>query len=250
MDALTKENTKESNKRRCTRHWTQAEHNLFVRGCIIYGWGKWIRIKDMIPTRDRNQVSSHAQGIGMRRPELKQALIQEHSIYKQGKKRKLLCSVKNCTSVVKRSGKCAAHAPKRTCSVFGCCKTVKKNGACNKHSLPLETGDEQLKSRDDDDNDASIPNDNAVATNLDNSQMSAIGGRTMEVNYDASDEDAAGSGAVDGGDDDANSVSSTKSYYRDLCIRLTFALENKNEMEKQLRIKNQRLEEEIAELSR
>jgi hypothetical protein len=91
----------------------------------------------------------------------------------------------------------------------------------------------------------------AAVTNLDNSQMSAIGGgRTMGVDYDASDEDADGSGAVDGGDDDANSVSSTKSYYRDLCMRLTFALEKKNAMELQLRIKNKRLEEEIAELRR
>jgi hypothetical protein len=89
-----------------------------------------------------------------------------------------------------------------------------------------------------------------AVTNLDNSQMSAIGGRTTGVDYDASDEDADGSGAVDGGDDDANSVSSTKSYYRDLCMRLTFALEKKNAMELQLRIKNKRLEEEIAELRR
>jgi len=90
----------------------------------------------------------------------------------------------------------------------------------------------------------------AAVTNLDNSQMSSIGGRTMEVDYDAGDEDAGGSGAVDGEDDDANSVSSTKSYYRVLCMRLTFALEKKNVMELQLRIQNKRLEEEIAELRR
>ena len=95
----------------------------------------------------------------------------------------------------------------------------------------------------------SIRQDQAAETNLDDSQHTVIGGKTMESDYDASDEDADG-GAVDEGDDAANSVSSTKSYYRDLCVRLTFALEKKNSMESQTRIENQRLKEEIAQLRR
>ena len=95
----------------------------------------------------------------------------------------------------------------------------------------------------------SIREDQAAEANLDNTHMSAIGGKTMEADYNASDEDANG-GAVDEGDDDANSVSSTKSYYRDLCMRLTFALEKMNAMELQTRIENTRLKEEIAQLRR
>jgi hypothetical protein len=94
----------------------------------------------------------------------------------------------------------------------------------------------------------SIREDQAAEANLDDFQHSAIGGggKTMEADYDVSDEDADG----DEGDDDANSVSSTKSYYRDLCVRLTFALEKRNAMVSQTRKENQRLKEAIAQLSR
>ena len=37
-----------------------------------------------IPTRDRNQVKSHAQNIGI---DVKERIIRDHSIYKQGKKK-------------------------------------------------------------------------------------------------------------------------------------------------------------------
>lgn len=172
----------------------------------------------MIPTRDMNQVSSRAQGIVMSRPEIKQALIKEHSIYKQGKK-KLLCSVKNCTSVVKRSGKCAAHVPKRICSVFGCCKTVKKYGACNKHSNMMERGDdEQLKSRDDDD-DASIANDNAVitttagrgeGTEIDETVVFADGGGKM-MGEDVDDDGVSDNNAIGSFDDIVNTGADKRS---------------------------------------
>jgi hypothetical protein len=95
----------------------------------------------------------------------------------------------------------------------------------------------------------SLRQDQAAEANLDDSQHTPIGGKTTEADFNASDEDADG-GAVDEGDDDANSVSSTKSYYRNLCVRLTFALEKKNAMELQTRKENQRLKEEIAQLRR
>ena len=68
-------------------------------------------------------------------------------------------------------------------------------------------------------------------------------------NKEGSNDKDAGKDAVDEGEDD-ESVSSTKSYYRDLCVRLTFALEKKNATEMQTRIENSRLREEIAQLRR
>ena len=126
----------------------------------------------------------------------------------------------------------------------------KPNNACDdKKGIELESRTLNNDGIDANAASYSIREDQAAEANLDNTHMSAIGGRTMKDDYDASDEDADG-GAVDEGDDDANSVSSTKSYYRDLCMRLTFALEKKNAMELQTRIENQRLKEEIAQLRR
>ena len=62
--------------------WTKHEHFLFYRACIQHGWGNWKRIEKKIPTRDRNQVKSHARNIGI---DIKQRIIRDHSIYKQGK---------------------------------------------------------------------------------------------------------------------------------------------------------------------
>ena len=82
MDTLPKENTKKLHR----RLWTTEEHNLFVSGCILYGWGEWNKIKDMIPNRDRMQVKARAKIIDRGRLGMKQALIKDHLIYKQGKK--------------------------------------------------------------------------------------------------------------------------------------------------------------------
>ncbi|KAL7428146.1 hypothetical protein ACHAXH_002265, partial [Discostella pseudostelligera] len=68
--------------------WTEDEQHLFAQGCVLHGWGKWNLIKDMIPTRDRFQVKSHAQKFGRSHPEMKEALIKDHSLHIQGKTKK------------------------------------------------------------------------------------------------------------------------------------------------------------------
>lgn len=67
--------------------WTEDEQHLFSQGCILHGWGKWNLIKDMIPTRDRFQVKSHAQKFARSHPEMKDELIRSHhSLFTQASK--------------------------------------------------------------------------------------------------------------------------------------------------------------------
>ena len=54
--------------------WTEAEQLLFEEGCILHGWGNWKNIQEMIPTRDRHQVKSHAQKYGKFHPEGREGL--------------------------------------------------------------------------------------------------------------------------------------------------------------------------------
>jgi SHAQKYF class myb-like DNA-binding protein len=59
--------------------WTEYEQNLFEDGCILHGWGDWKRIHEMIPTRDRHQVKSHAQKFAKHYPEMRERLQKEHA---------------------------------------------------------------------------------------------------------------------------------------------------------------------------
>jgi len=117
-------------------YWTKNEHHLFIRGCIIHGWGKWNSIIERISTRDNLQVKSHAVAFGKRHPEKKQELIREHASLLHGKKTKQLCSKKNCFNAVKKSGKCSYHLRLR-CSVVGCIKAAKKGEFVTNMVLPF-----------------------------------------------------------------------------------------------------------------
>ncbi|KAL3764612.1 hypothetical protein ACHAW5_000487 [Stephanodiscus triporus] len=59
--------------------WTKEEHHLFEDGCILHGWGNWKKIQEVIPTRDRHQVKSHAQKYEKNHPEGKERLQREHA---------------------------------------------------------------------------------------------------------------------------------------------------------------------------
>jgi SHAQKYF class myb-like DNA-binding protein len=63
----------------CKGAWTECEQNLFEDGCILHGWGDWKNIHEMIPTRDRHQVKSHAQKFAKHYPEMRERLQKEHA---------------------------------------------------------------------------------------------------------------------------------------------------------------------------
>lgn len=46
--------------------WSAEEHRLFEEGVSLVGWGKWMKIAEMIPTRNKTQVKSHAQKVKKR----------------------------------------------------------------------------------------------------------------------------------------------------------------------------------------
>ena len=77
--------------------------------------------------------------------------------------------------------------------------------------------------------------------------VSDEGARDSEADYELSDEDA-DEDTDNEIDDDTNSVSSTKSFYKDLCAWMYFMLEKRKASDKQTRIKIKRLKEEIAQL--
>ena len=89
---------------------------------------------------------------------------------------------------------------------------------------------------------------NEVLIDSNNSQLNAFN-RDAEIEQGASQADA-GAGAFEGGDDDDNSVSSSKSYYKDLCVRLTFVLEKRKATDKERKNEIKLLKEEIAQLRR
>ena len=75
--------------------WTNTEHKQFKEGIIKYGWGCWKELADsVIPTRDRQQVKSHAQKLKKNHPDVVAKLIREHecsshtTIKKEKKKKK------------------------------------------------------------------------------------------------------------------------------------------------------------------
>ena len=49
------------NPNRALGMWTQEEHSQFEQACIQFGWGDWLNVTTQIPTRDKNEVKSHAQ---------------------------------------------------------------------------------------------------------------------------------------------------------------------------------------------
>mmetsp|Transcript_28967 Transcript_28967/g.61212 ORF Transcript_28967/g.61212 Transcript_28967/m.61212 type:complete len:668 (-) Transcript_28967:200-2203(-) len=61
-----------------TGPWTKGEQELFEFGCTVHGWGKWILIEKMIPTRSRCQVKSHAQKFSKHHPWKKKQLEMKH----------------------------------------------------------------------------------------------------------------------------------------------------------------------------
>ena len=58
--------------------WSDIECQRFEAGCIIFGWGEWLPISNIISTRDRQQVKSHAQKFMIHRPNEYQELVAYH----------------------------------------------------------------------------------------------------------------------------------------------------------------------------
>jgi len=58
--------------------WSNAEKSQFFEGIIAHGWGKWSTIQQLLPTRSRTQIKSHAQKYLKHHPDKCHDLIQEH----------------------------------------------------------------------------------------------------------------------------------------------------------------------------
>ncbi len=64
-----------------TGAWTKLERVQFEQGVIAHGWGNWSSmVGTIIPTRNRNQLKSHAQKFRRVHPEMVEVLMREHEI--------------------------------------------------------------------------------------------------------------------------------------------------------------------------
>ena len=60
FDSIEINEENENNKNILTGRWSQREHFLFIKGCLIYG-NFWKNVKKYIKTRSCSQIRSHAQ---------------------------------------------------------------------------------------------------------------------------------------------------------------------------------------------
>jgi septal ring factor EnvC (AmiA/AmiB activator) len=87
------------------------------------------------------------------------------------------------------------------------------------------------------------PAEESTATDQDNSAAASFNDDNGMLNTSATD-------IADNNDDDNDSVTSTKSTYKDLCKQLTISLEKKNTRHREDRKEQKRLEQKVSELEK
>ena len=79
--------------------WTNTEQTQFDKGIIKYGWGCWKEMADnIITTRDRSQIKSHAQKLKKHHPDVVDDLIRQHEAHKNAGATKSVVKVGSPTS--------------------------------------------------------------------------------------------------------------------------------------------------------
>lgn len=105
-------------------NWTKLEQFQFEEGVIAHGWGNWSRmVKTVIPTRNRNQVKSHAQKFRRAHPEIFEELLLKHS--KLHRKREAIvtkagsgAAMDNAAEGVAKKGTKSSSPPRRRASMI------------------------------------------------------------------------------------------------------------------------------------
>ena len=62
----------------CNGKWISEEQKQFQEACIKHGWGKWTNMLTDIPTRNKDQIKTHAQKFKRDHPEETERLKMEH----------------------------------------------------------------------------------------------------------------------------------------------------------------------------
>jgi len=65
-----------------TGPWGEVEHKQFMDATQQHGWGNWKMVQQNIPSRNRNQVKSHAQKFAKHHPDDKKRIIEAHATAK------------------------------------------------------------------------------------------------------------------------------------------------------------------------
>jgi len=98
-----------------TDKWTDHEQDQFKKGILKHGWGNWkvMLEENIITTRDRSQIKSHAQKIKKHQPDLVADLIRQHEACKNAGATKSVVNKVSVPSSTKKSTKpsTAATAP-------------------------------------------------------------------------------------------------------------------------------------------
>ena len=87
--------------------WTNTEQTQFKQGIIKHGWGNWkvLLEENVITTRDRSQIKSHAQKIKKHQPNLVADLIRQHEACKNAGATKSVVNKVSVPSSTKKSTK-------------------------------------------------------------------------------------------------------------------------------------------------
>eukprot|EP00984_Skeletonema_dohrnii_P023683 scaffold12788_cov139-Skeletonema_dohrnii-CCMP3373.AAC.1 len=64
--------------------WSELERRQFEEGVIQFGWGKWMEITTLIPTRSKDQIKSHAQKFSIHRKQEHAMLLRKHAAAMKG----------------------------------------------------------------------------------------------------------------------------------------------------------------------
>jgi len=87
--------------------WTDHEQSQFNKGIIKHGWGNWkvMLEENIITTRDRSQIKSHAQKMKKHHPDLVANLIRQHEACKNAGATKSVVNKVSVPSSTKKSTK-------------------------------------------------------------------------------------------------------------------------------------------------
>lgn len=74
--------------------WTNTEQKQLQKGIIKHGWGNWkiLLEENIITTRDRSQIKSHAQKLKKHHPDVVADLIRQHEAHKNASATKSVVS--------------------------------------------------------------------------------------------------------------------------------------------------------------
>lgn len=111
--------------------WSELEHSQFEKGIIVHGWGNWQQMVNLIPTRSKIQIKSHAQKFRKHRGDQCKILFKLHE---EAQERQTGDAVAPTVLATKSSAAATMKTPKRRKST-----TFRRSGSLSKSAINART---------------------------------------------------------------------------------------------------------------